>query len=194
MSWFGRKAAPAQAANGTKRQFSKEELNRATVNLQTALSKIANQHVLKYANDIRAQAKANANAARANAVAAAAPTPTSVAIANNAARRAAAAAEQVRQSGNAAAAVVNTVPQGPAHNQTLAAEGAAVKAVIKNIQNMNKPLNVNAIRTGNTYTKGSNNNRRRINNAVNARSAATNPFANKKSNNINLNASSLYAN
>ena len=85
------KAASAPASNGNKRQFSKEELNKATGNLQTALNKIANQHVLKYANAIRANAKAQASAVRANAVAAEAPTPTNLKNAVNAVARNAAA-------------------------------------------------------------------------------------------------------
>lgn len=167
-----RRSAPAPAANGNT------TLNAETAKLQNALNKIANLHVKKYANALRVQAKANANAARANAAAAVAPTPTNVANAVKANNQAAVAQQNANQAEKAAAAVVNAAPEVPAHTATVVAENATVNAVIKNIQNMNKPLNINAIRTGNVYTTGSNNNRKRINNSINARKKAAIPFSN----------------
>jgi len=141
---FGSKPAPALVANGTKRQFSKEELNKATVNLQTALNKIANQHVLKYANAIRVNAKAQANAARATAVAAAAPTPNNVTKAVNAAEKAAAAQNNMIKTENAAKAAVNAAPEpGPVQAATLQAENAAVNAFIKAVANNNATITAN---------------------------------------------------
>ena len=134
MSLFSRsKAASAPPVNGNKRQFSKEELNKATGNLQTALNKIANQHVLKYANAIRANAKAQANVARANAVAAGAPTPTNLTRAAVAAKVANTAEQNMKKTGEAAAAVVNAVP--PSESVPVAvqnAEASAVNAVARN--------------------------------------------------------------
>jgi len=166
MSLFsGPKAAPTPAANGTKRQFNQKTFNNASIQLKNALSTIANQHVLKYANDIRKNAKANANAARAAAVAVENPTQTNVKNAVKAATNAAKTNNNMIQSGQAAVNAVNDVT-----------------TVIKNIQNVNKPLNINAIRAKNAYTKGSNNNRKRINNAINARKP---PNANKTGNRKN---------
>ena len=170
MSWFGRKAAPAPAANGTKRQFSKEELNKATVNLQTALSKIANQHVLKYANDIRAQAKANANAARANAVATANPTPSNVNRAITTANQAAEAQQRVKKTEEAAGAVVNAVPlSGPVSSAVQNGENMAVNAVgmlIRNIEGYQTIGNLNKVKNNQRYQNASPNNKQKINRAV----------------------------
>lgn len=175
MSWFrrGTPVAPAPAANGN-RKFNQGQLNAASANLKTALNKIANQHVLKYANAIRANAKAQANAAHAAASAAAAPTPTNVNNAVRAANNAAAAHQNMIESEVAAKNAVNAAPPVPANNSTLVAETNAVNAVIKNIQNLNKPLNINAIKASNAYKKNS----KRINNAIRARKNAVNPFSN----------------
>ena len=175
MSLFRRRsnAAPAPAANGN-RKFNQAQLNTATTQLQNALKKIANQHVLKYANDIRANAKARANAARANAVAAVAPTPANNNNAKKANERAAAAHQNMIESEIAAKNAVTAAPPAPANNSTLVAETNAVNAVIKNIQNLNKPLNINAIKASNAYKKNS----QRINNAIRARKNAVNPFSN----------------
>ena len=132
MSFLNRfkKAAPAQAAANGNRKFNQGQLNAASANLKTALNKIANQHVLKYANAIRVKAKANANAARAAANAAAAPTPTNVAKLNNANNQAAKAQQNVKQAEEAAAAVVNAV-------------NAATLNVNKLIENINTTNNLN---------------------------------------------------
>ena len=172
---FGSKPAPALVSNGTKRQFSKEELNKATVNLQTALSKIANQHVLKYANDIRASAKANANAARAAANAAVNPTQTNVTNAVNAAKQAAKAQQRVEQTEKAAAAVVNAVPvSGPVSNAAQNAEVEAINSVgmlLRNIASYQTLGNLNKVKNNQRFQNASNNNRRRITQAVNAKRA-----------------------
>ena len=60
MSWFGRKAAPPPAANGNNNAFSQAKLNEASKNLQTALTTIANQHVKRYAREIKNAAIAKA--------------------------------------------------------------------------------------------------------------------------------------
>ena len=125
--------APPPASNATKRQFSQKNLNNATGNLQTALNKIANQHVLKYANDIRKNAQAQANVARAAAVAAAAPTPENVKKVKTAINQAAVAHSNMIQTENATAAVVNAVP--PSESVPVAvqnAEASAVNAVARN--------------------------------------------------------------
>jgi hypothetical protein len=120
----------APAVNG---KFSKEELNKATVNLQTALTKIANQHVLKYANAIRVNAKAKANAVRANAVAAVAPTPTNINNANKANNHAAVTNQNMIKTEKAAMAAVNAAPTSePVPVATQRAENAAVNAVARN--------------------------------------------------------------
>ena len=172
MSFMNRfKAAPAPASNGTKRQFNQKTFNNASIKLKNALSTIANQHVLKYANDIRKNAKAQANAAHAAAVAVENPTQVNTSRAITAANNAAKTNNNMIRSGQAAVNAVN-----------------AVTIVIKNIQNVNKPLNINAIRAKNAYTKGSNNNRKRINNAINARkppNANNHPNANSNGNRKN---------
>jgi hypothetical protein len=133
MSFLNRfkKAAPAQAAANGNRKFNQGQLNAASANLKTALNKIANQHVLKYANAIRVKAKANANAARAAANAAAAPTPTNVAKLNNANNQAAKAQQNVKQAEEAAAAVVNAVNAATLN----------VNKFIENIKTTNNNLN-----------------------------------------------------
>ena len=86
MSWLGPKAP---GANGNNKQFSQAELNNATTRLQNALSRIANQHVRRYAKEIKNAAiakarngyvpQANLNrlkAAEAAAKAALKPVPT----------------------------------------------------------------------------------------------------------------------
>ena len=170
--------APPPASNGTKRQFSQKNLNNATGNLQTALNKIASQHVLKYANAIRKSAIADANAARAKAVAVETPTQTNVTNAVRTANIAAEANKRVEQTEKVTEQALAMVPQTePASGPVVEAEANAVNAVIKNIQSINKPLSINAIKNSKTYTKGSNNNRRKINAAINARKYSANPFA-----------------
>jgi hypothetical protein len=167
------KAASAPASNGNKRQFSKEELIKATGNLQTALNKIANQHVLKYANAIRANAKAQANAVRANAVAAEAPTPTNLKNAAVATNIAANAQQNMKKTEEAAAAVVNAVPQSESVPVAVKiAEAAAVNNVsnlIANIAKYNTRENLNKVKNNQRYKNAKNNNKARINEAVNSR-------------------------
>jgi vacuolar-type H+-ATPase subunit E/Vma4 len=145
MSFLNRfkKAAPALVTNGTKRQFNQKQLNNASIQLKNALNKIANQHVLKYANDIRKNAKANANVARAAANAAANPTQTNVKNAVNAAKNAAVTNNKMKQSGQAAEAVVEAV-------------NAATLNVNKLIGNINATNNLN------TFLKNRSNNMNKV--------------------------------
>ena len=133
MSFFSRsKAASAPVVNG-KNKFNQTKFNNASTQLKTALSTIANQHVLKYANAIRANAKAQANAARATANAAAAPTPTNVTKAKNAANNAATTQQNMIESGKAAEAVVTAVPNPESVSVAVVnAEAAAANAVSRN--------------------------------------------------------------
>jgi len=175
MSWFrrGTPVAPAPAANGN-RKFNQGKLNAASANLKTALNKIANQHVLKYANAIRANAKAQANAARANAVAAVAPTPTNVTRAVNAANNAAAAHQNMIESENDAKNSVNAAP-GPANANVQNAEVKAINSVgmlIRNIANYKTLANLNQVKNKTRYQNASSNNKVRINKAVNAKRAS----------------------
>jgi hypothetical protein len=162
MSFFSRpKAAPAPAANGTKRQFNQKTFNNASIQLKNALSTIANQHVLKYANAIRVKAKANANAARAAANAAAAPTPTNVAKLNNANKQAAIAQQNVKKAEEAAAAVVSAV-------------NAATLNVNKLIGNINTTKNLNKflINRKNNMNKVPENRKNNVNVAIARKRAA----------------------
>jgi hypothetical protein len=131
---FGRKAAPAPAANGKRTNGSnRNTMNEAQKKLATALNNIASHHINKYANAIRVSAKAEANAARAAAVAAAEPTHTNVTKAITAANNASAAQRNVKEAERAAADVVNAVPVTetvPVAAQN--AEAAAVNAVARN--------------------------------------------------------------
>ena len=148
-----RKATPAPATNGNKKQFNQTQLNTATANLQTALNKIANQHVLKYANAIRLNAKAQANAARATAVATQTPTPTNISTAVKANEQAGLANQSMIQAENAAEAVVTAVPTSKpvtpavrnAETQTINATNAFMKRIdtITNANNMNNIINSN---------------------------------------------------
>ena len=130
---FGKPPAPAPATNGNKKQFNQTQLNTATANLQTALNKIANQHVLKYANAIRLNAKAQANAARATAVATQTPTPTNIKSAVEANEQAGVANQSMIQAEKAAKAVVNTLPTSESVTPAVqTAEATAVNAVARN--------------------------------------------------------------
>ena len=155
---FGSKPAPAPATNGTKRQFNQKTFNNASNKLKNALSTIANQHVLKYANAIRASAKANANAARATAVAAVAPTQPNVANAVNAVNNAALAEQKVKEAEKAAAAVVS----------------AATLNVNKLIENINATNNLNkfVINRKNNMNKVPANRKNKVNLALARRRAA----------------------
>jgi len=172
---FGSKPTPALVANGTKRQFNQKTFNNASIQLKNALSTIANQHVLKYANAIRVNAKAQANAARATAVAAAAPTPNNVTKAVTAANNAAAAHKNMIQSENDAAAVVKAVPtSGPVSPAAQNAEVQAINSVgmlLRNIASYQTLGNLNKVKNNQRFQNASNNNRRRITQAVNAKRA-----------------------
>lgn len=109
MNYFSRSKAPG--ANGSNNKpFSQAELNKASQNLQSALSKIANQHVRRYANEIKNAAIAKARngyvpqvnlnrmkAAEAAARAAVKPVPTAT------------ISTQTNNAANAANAAVKTV-------------------------------------------------------------------------------------
>jgi hypothetical protein len=142
---FRSKAAPAQAANGLTQ-------NQANAALVKALHNVANVKLRNAIN--KAKAAANATGAEKNKKIA-----------------------ELQAAINAAGPVVkaaNTAAPINVEAATLNAEAAAVNAVIKNIQNLSKPVNVNAIKASNAYKKNSN----RINNALNSRKAAVNPFSN----------------
>ena len=152
---FGRKATPALVANGTKRQFNQKTFNNASIQLKNALSTIANQHVLKYANAIRVNAKAQANAARATADAAAAPTPNNVTKAVNAAKNANAAQNNMIKTENAAKAALSAAPApGPV---PVAVQNAATQAnnsvnsLIANIAKYNTRENLNKVKNNQSY-------------------------------------------
>jgi hypothetical protein len=161
MSFFSRfKPAPPPVTNGTKRQFSQNDLNKASNELKKALSTIANQHVLKYANAIRVNAKAQANAARATAVAVVKPTPTNVKNAVNATNNAAAAHQNMLKTEDAAKAVVNAVPTSePVPLAIQNAANAAGEAVARNAAaNGNKNASANGNK--NAAANGNNTNLR----------------------------------
>lgn len=169
-----RKTAPAPVANANKKQFNQTQLNTATANLQTALNKIANQHVLKYAKSIRVNAKAQANAARATAVATQTPTPTNIRTALEATEQAGLASRSMIQAEGAAEAVVTAVPTSePVTPAVRKAEVAVVNNVSKLIQNISKyntRENLNKVKNNQRYKNAPNNaNRGRINQAVNNR-------------------------
>jgi hypothetical protein len=147
MSWFGRKAAPALATNNGLSQ------NQANAALVKALHNVANvklRNALKAAKNV-ANASAETKNARIKEL-----------------EKALAEAKPVVTAANAAA------PNKPVEPSTNSAETNAVNAVIKNIQNLSKPVNVNAIKASNAYQKNS----KRINNAILARKNAVNPFSN----------------
>ena len=147
MSFLNRfkKAAPAPAANGLTQ-------NQANAALVKALHNVANVKLRNAIN--KAKAAANATGAEKNKKIA-----------------------ELQAAINAAGPVVKAANAAAPINveaATLNAEAAAVNAVIKNIQNLSKPVNVNAIKASNAYKKNS----KRINNALNSRKAAVNPFSN----------------
>ena len=142
---FGKKPAPAPAANGLTQ-------NQANAALVKALHNVANVKLRNAIN--KAKAAANATGAEKNKKIA-----------------------ELQAAINAAGPVVKAANAAAPINveaATLNAEAAAVNAVIKNIQNLSKPVNVNAIKASNAYKKNS----KRINNALNSRKAAVNPFSN----------------
>ena len=123
--------------------------NQANAALVKALHNVANVKLRNAIN--KAKAAANATGAEKNKK-----------IAEL--EKALAEAKPVVTAANAAA------PNKPVENATNSAENA----VIKNIQNLSKPVNVNAIKASNAYQKNS----KRINNAILARKNAVNPFSN----------------
>jgi hypothetical protein len=147
MSFFSRpKAAPAPVVNG----LTQNQANQALVK---ALHNVAN---VKLRNALtKAKAAANASAETKNA-------------------RIAELDKALAEAKQVVTAAANVAPNKPVENATQNAEAAAVNAVIKNIQNLNKPLNINAIKASNAYKKNS----KRINNAILARKNAVNPFSN----------------
>jgi len=140
-SWFGRKAAPPPAANGLTQ-------NQANAALVKALHNVAN---VKLRNALT-KAKAAANATGAEKT-----------------NRIAELEKALAEAKPVVTAAANVAPNIPVANATLNAQAAAVNAVIKNIQNLSKPVNVNAIKASNAYQKNS----KRINNAIEARRIAT---------------------
>ena len=142
----GTSATPAPAADGLSQ-------NQANAALVKALHNVAN---VKLRNAIN-KAKAAANATGAEKT-----------------NRIAELEKALAEAKPVVTAAANVAPNIPVANATLNAEAAAVNAVIKNIQNLSKPVNVNAIKASNAYQKNS----KRINNALNSRKAAVNPFSN----------------
>jgi hypothetical protein len=149
MDLFRRRAAPAPAANGLTQ-------NQANAALVKALHNVAN---VKLRNALN-KARAAANAAKNGTIAERNKTIADL-------QKALAEAKPV------VTAATNAAPL-PVEPSTNAAEANAVNAVIKNIQNMNKPVNVNAIKASNAYQKNS----KRINNAIETRRIATRPSFN----------------
>jgi hypothetical protein len=145
MDFFRRRAAPAPAANGLSQ-------NQANAALVKALHNVAN---VKLRNAIN-KAKAAANATGAEKT-----------------NRIAELEKALAEAKPVVTAATNAAPL-PVESSTNAAEANAVNAVIKNIQNLSKPVNVNAIKASNAYQKNS----KRINNAILARKNAVNPFSN----------------
>jgi len=122
MNFFSRSKAPG--ANGSNNKpFSQAELNKASQNLQSALSKIANQHVRRYANEIKNAAIAKARNGYVPQV--------------NLNRMKAAEA--------AAKAAVKPVPTATIETQTVNATNALMRRInaITNANNMNNITNSN---------------------------------------------------
>jgi hypothetical protein len=140
MDFFRRRAAPAPAANGLSQ-------NQANAALVKALHNVAN---VKLRNALN-KAKAAANATGAEKT-----------------NRIAELEKALAEAKPVVTAATNAAPL-PVESSTNAAETNAVNAVIKNIQNLSKPVNVNAIKASNAYQKNS----KRINNAIEARRIAT---------------------
>jgi hypothetical protein len=145
MDFFRRRAVPAPAANGLSQ-------NQANAALVKALHNVAN---VKLRNALN-KAKAAANATGAEKT-----------------NRIAELEKALAEAKPVVTAATNAAPL-PVESSTNAAEANAVNAVIKNIQNLSKPVNVNAIKASNAYQKNS----KRINNAILARKNAVNPFSN----------------
>jgi hypothetical protein len=169
---FGKPPAPAPVANGNKKKFNQAQLNTATANLQTALNKIANQHVLKYANAIRVNAQAQANAARATAVATQTPTPNNINTAVEANKQAGLAHQKMIQAEKAAETVVNTLPTSelvtPAVQHAEATAVNNVSKLIENIAKYNTREKLNKVKNNQRYKNAPTNaNRARINQVVN---------------------------
>ena len=143
----GTSAAPAPSTNGLP---NLPTANKALTNALHTVANVKLRNALKAAQNV-----ANASAATKNARI-------------KELEKALAEAKPVVMAANAAA------PNKPVEPSTNSAENAAVNAVIKNIQNLSKPVNVNAIKASNAYQKNS----KRINNAILARKNAVNPFSN----------------
>ena len=146
MEFFRRRAAPAPATNGLTQ-------NQANAALVKALHNVANVKLRNAIN--KAKAAANATGAEKN-------------------KKIAELQAAINAAGPIVKAANATAPNKPVENATQNAEAAAVNAVIKNIQNLSKPVNVNSIKASNAYQKNS----KRINNAILARKNAVNPFSN----------------
>jgi hypothetical protein len=147
MSFFSRpKAAPAPAANGLSQ-------NQANAALVKALHNVANVKLRNAIN--KAKAAANATGAEKN-------------------KKIAELQAAINAAGSVVKAANAAAPNKPVEIATQNAEAAAVNAVIKNIQNLSKPVNVNSIKASNAYQKNS----KRINNAILARKNAVNTFSN----------------
>jgi len=155
----GKKPNPnstAPAANGNVK-FNQATLNAASKQLSEALTKVANQHVLRYANVIRTNATEKA---RKGYVSQANLNKEKAAEAN--AKAAAEAAE--------AAAAAAGQPPPNATLQTLEAEAAAIIASIKTVGgpfNTNGKLNMVKLNQNSRYIQFKN--RTNVKNAINSR-------------------------
>lgn len=148
MDFFSRSKAPG--ANGNNKPFSQSELNTASKNLQSALSKIANQHVRRYAKEIK-------NAAIAKARNGYVPQAN---------------LNKLKEAEAAAKAALKTVPTATAETQTNNSEVEAINSVgmlIRNIQNSQTINYLNRVKNNMRFTGASNTNKLRITQAVNAK-------------------------
>lgn len=140
-------SAPAPAANGNNKPFSQSELNAATTQLQNALSKIANQHVRRYAKEVKSAAVAKARngyVPQANL-------------------------NRMKAAEAAASAALKPVPAATAETQTNNSEVEAINSVgmlIRNIQNAQTINYLNRVKNNVRFAGASNENKLRITQAV----------------------------
>jgi len=126
--------------------FSQKTLNAATLQLQTTLESIANQHVRKYAGIIRKNAETKARIGY---------VPAAALNAQAAAEKQAAASTQT---------LANVVPGG---GNVTPSTANAVQSLINNIAKYNTRENLNKVKNNQRYKNATN--KARINQAVNNR-------------------------
>lgn len=143
-------STPAPAANGNNKPFNQAELNTASKNLQIALSKIANQHVRRYAKEIK-------NAAIAKARNGYVPQAN---------------LNRLKAAEATAKAALKTVPTATTETQTNNSEVEAINSVgmlIRNIQNSQTINYLNRVKNNVRFAGASNANKLRITQAVNTK-------------------------